>query len=1798
MAKRIAPVELTGGEGFDFEDKVAAKLLLDLISGIRSFGAEFGAIVQLDWQSRDVRWLLDDLVVTGQGASGPDFAAMSIKSYRQLTSRGFPQNFVQAAWEQWLHTESDAFREGRDLLCLCTGELAGSVETAWQDMLRESIRTDPSRMASRLTTSAASQVEKAIFDSLQCPLLLRERGRSDAIATAKLLRHIRVLHFDFQTSPSADEAMAIKLCQESLVSGDAREAERLWMELRSISADRRTAGGSLSLSQLAAQIRRSFRLRAHPDHKADWDRLALLTEESMAIIRTDTAGCLSVLRGDAVAAVQERLETARFLVLTGDSGCGKSALAKRVALSRHRGGLVVWFDRDTFSGGSLLAIEEQLGLRNRLESLMSSSSATQGLLVLDGIDRMSPAVIRAVGTLLGNLAIHTVECPWQVLATSQLGAWEDIGAQVAEAGVPRSALETLEVPDLAPAEIREVLRLFPALWSAALGPDVLSLLGNPKILDWVAHEAAKPSGILRGWAGLADVIEWVWGRWVGADERRHARERVLMRLAEAEADVLASGIPLNQLEVSEAEVIGSLESLYLLTVRDARVRFTHDLLGDWARLRVLVGEQVSSVDRLTPLAGNPRWHRAIRLYAVRLLEAKSGDTSLWRALVAQSTDDEVPAAQVARDVLLESVIFAANAEALLERVWPILAEDQGRLLNRLLMRFLHVATVPDPRIPELAENQEMASRLMALMRVPYWPYWLPFLRFLHRHSDVVSKVAIKLAAEVCGLWLRVMPRALASGQPLPLRPEAAQVLLELGREVQGLKAEELHFHDDEDEKIYEQVLYAAFDLPDEVSALALELCRRRDEAPEITAMAEEHRRRMVEDLRARLEASPELKEQHARLATERPFFHSGPLRQPWPDGPSLQVDTAFQNACLNTKALGPLIEMRPDVAREVLLALCIEQPTPDDEYLHERLLEHFDTEPWIEGSPPMYFRGPFLDFLHLRPEQGLEAVLRLVNFATERWQPWERRCRQQYDKPSQVFSVTVHLPDGPAEWLGDMRVYGWYRNRLLDANAVASALMALEKWLYEELEQGNNIDRWIDTIAKRSRSVAFAGVLSAVGRKEPRLLEGALRWLLGVWQIYDWELQLLADDQVWRIDMMTWSREGERIFNAVRDWQVLPHREQSLRHLAVRLLFANPKMAELFDAVRARWTDELGTRENRDSLELLIARFDPSNYRLVPVDEHRFSLQLEWPEHLRARTAQALQESTDAQLLIYFPSVCRSIVDGEKALQQEELPRFWDELQRIAKIEAPADLQTHSPVENSVCGGIAVLLARHAGWLRSDQARKEWCLERVNAILEQPPQPPELEVAESVTTTRWDCFLGDIAIALLAASPADPAARPLVAQSLASYYYAVTKITLRAAFRERGELGDDFIRMQNFVVLWAGLRAIHQTLERFRCDVRRWGRLYELLLSGFVNRTIPAELLDWDAVGARVRARVERVEQSARRGRAEAMHHEGDPRASPASEEDGGGGTQASRRRQRQTRALPVFDVQVLEHGFAWVPALSAARGPMERQQWIKLTKNLLGITLAMVELDDDSDAEIEGTPYDFDRWAFGRVVSLLPQLRADEHPDSFWAPILDLGSRAHYWVESFLGYWFLEGQRLAGSATAFVRCWRPMIEHALSSPEWDRNSGRSTFRVAEMWLELMGLSSNGISGEEFAGPLGGLLPLYERWAHQWLALPRAATSFAAFLSQPAARRLLLPGIRWLSAGVSSFEEYDWHHFDGKSACVTALRTCWERHRNALQTDAELRNAFLRLLTLLVRRQEPAALELHDVVARAINTGA
>jgi hypothetical protein len=1252
IVKKKAPVQVTGGAGFRYENSVAARFLLDLLGGTNALGVDFGRITRIDWQARDVGWLADDLVIACKPSRGDRTAALSIKSSQQVTRAGFPGDFVKIAWAQWLGIKTERkLRDSNDTIVLVTGSLAHDVKDAWSNFLHDALPTAPERMVARLSQFAAddgsqsSAIHRALFESFSCPKELQSNSDTGNVVAIQLMCRVRLLHLDYEAAPSWDHARALADCQPLLRSGDAAEAEGLWGRLIGIADAKRPAGGSIDLPQLLAELRGEFEFRDHPDYRGDAEVLERLSRDLMADVRNQIAGLPALPRVSDRARVQDYLDQHRACLLVGESGCGKSALAKEIGRARYR--RVVWIAENTLDYDTAAEFERGIVISHPLVEILTVLTEPC-VVVFDGIERYSPRALRLASRFMQDLLADAGPQHVHVLVTAQFEAAEWLIRRFIEFGVPPSLHTATPIDRPSEDDVQPLVASIAELTWTSLRPEFRPLLTNLKVLDWVVAAARSGTAVNDpSFIGLTYLIDALWDRWIKGDSDGLGRSRVLMHLGILEGDTLATGVPRMRFEVSEQPTLGALAASDLVRLRDERVRFAHDLLGDWARMRVLVGEQSFASPASRDRGNLPRWHRAIRLYGQRLLEQSVDGSERWQRTIADLGDDS-PTGSVIRDLFLESLFLATNAIALLERSWSALCADGARLLNRMLNRFLFVATLPDPRIAALIQGETDGAQFEHLFRVPYWPYWGPLLMVLHAHRADVVRLAPHNAAKICSLWLKTMPAELTPGQPMPWRQEAAELAVAIGREIQALNAEGNYFSNGHDKLAYEAVLCAATELPDEVAALCLELAERRDMNPGIRRRVDETHERRREERRQYLAAHPE--RQRAPPPPSWPFQ----LRDPWPDGPRARVDSDFQEACLDTGAFSALVRAKPDAALEVLLAVCIEEPQHED--YSNRPMRECGVAHWHAGDPPLFCRGPFLQFVRQAPEEGLSFILRLVNFATQRFAGDE--------------SLSIAVGGETRVWCGDGRVFRWHHDWPLSNGAVIHcSLMALERWLYEQIDRGENIDHWLARILSESESLAFAGLLFDIGKRLPTLFAGVLKPLLRNWVLLDWDRQVTTLRQHDTGAMGYWGLETATIIELGRQWYAMPHRRNLLIYLNGGIIdtrMGDEEHWPFFEELRADWTAKLDAQGGEpERLRLLIERFNPANYTFEVRDGKRVPIGFQWPEAIERRNAEDLRRIGAETTVMNLPQRCRDRLNAAQPLPPDQITQLWQYLKSI-----------------------------------------------------------------------------------------------------------------------------------------------------------------------------------------------------------------------------------------------------------------------------------------------------------------------------------------------------------------------------------------------------------------------------------------------------------------------------------------------------------------------------------------------------
>ena len=747
-------------------------------------------------------------------------------------------------------------------------------------------------------------------------------------------------------------------------------------------------------------------------------------------------------------------------------------------------------------------------------------------------------------------------------------------------------------------------------------------------------------------------------------------------------------------------------------------------------------------------------------------------------------------------------------------------------------------------------------------------------------------------------------------------------------------------------------------------------------------------------------------------------------------------------------------------------------------------------------------------------------------------------------------------------------------------------LMAVERWLYEKIDRGEEVDPWINRILRESESLAFAGLLFDVGKYRPTLFAGVMRPLLHNWLFLDWDRQIATLRRSGGSDPMgLWTYQPRAMIELGRAWYRMPHRQDMLLYIGggiVETLVANEAERLFLAQLRSEWVCDLNGEETPEGLRLLSERLNPDNYTFETRDGKRVAASFDWSEAIKQKNQEDLQRIATDQTITSLPFQMRQLLDSDERFSPNQLPQFWEFVQGIEDL-SPRLARDGDPlhrIEDLLCGAIAVLIVKHHDWLAADLERMAWCRSKLESAVGQPPAPLRFDSEGADGDRTWDSFAGEAGVALLAQDRSDPLARRLVAASVLSFHYSTTSRTLIRASQRREQLGEDFDRMLCLAVLWAGQRPALGLAKRGRTDTdaeddhARKGPL----IKEFVEARLPTELPDILELGAQAEREIEAVRARQFPEMARMRHRESSTRR-PGSEVE------------TLHRGRLSVDTRILSAAFAWLDLASAR--PDERAKWLGLVRSLLGVTLSLIpRITDPRRQRTEDHPDEFDAWVYGVVARAIPSLTAAEDHRTLWQPILDLGSPAHDWVERFFWEWFTVGVRAAQSPKQFTRIWSAMIEYALQSPAWDPAANRSyDLDDAVFWLLGLGTNINKI-GEmrEYSAALAGMEELFARLAERWLKKSKLVSGFLYWVTQPAADGLLTSAIRWFAPVVPTFDSYDWRHDGLEENLISFLRACWERKREQISAYPDLEREFRALLTTAVSRGSHAAIALRDHV--------
>lgn len=1357
----------SGDGGGIFENEVVAYFLSCMLAGKPVLGDSAGIITKVSCQQRNNGWLLDDLVLKTRSGVEEHNWAFSIKSNPQFSQTGAPKDFVDVVWQQYL-SGSPPFRRTVDYLGIVVSGLSSQVSQVAGQVHRLVRSMSAKDLENNLDGNPnwPAKPKRRFIESFRCPTGLDAAVSNTETLVGDVLARVFIREMEFSGAGQRAYSEALSNCRDALRSRNLEDAALLWQSLLQVAARLRPQEGSISLDgtdvpRLFEELRASHALERYPYHAADWAILESSSRRLAESIPESLAGTLVLRRQAETAELAKRVEDGTFIAVVGESGTGKTVLAKRFAETGGRNAVLL-------DAGELDSGDWQLRVASRLryplEDLLGAAERADCLLVVDGLERLhSPDGFRTLASLFR--AAERASKAWTVIVTCQAGSWKAVLDRLGQANWGAGPWSIVQLGDLAEEDILSVARQLPQLRGVLAQPRLHSILRKIKVLAIFANQLSEGRSLpdTASWVGEADVLEWYWSTVVRRGADATARSQVLQKIGLRQADDSRYELAGRHFESSELRLIQEMTVEGICSEKDERVGFAHDLIGDWSRQRILLSEGLHLPKFLAARPTSPLWSQAVRLHGVHNLE-QNGITG-WKRLYdqLQAIGGTCP---LATEPLLDSLFMAKSSEAVLSEALALLQADGGMLLRAFLGRFLHFGTIPNVGDSGLGDAQSIGLGSLDSFRLPIRAYWLPVLRFLARNADVAVGAACTQVARVADIWLRSTPLN------APMRREAAELALAVNAAVYSSGgAARAYVRDDLNELVWRATLAGIAEKPEEVAELARAACGRGvhvmphpDSLPDWFDMAA------------------------------------------WP-GPFVCPASGFRKVCLETDALAPMMAFRPELAEELILACSIDEPPRFDPMDVNSPLDTIELglAHGIDWNPPFYTRGPFLRFLRESPEHGQRVICRLADFACE----WMVR-RDEGEGP---YNLEIFIGGSEQKYIHTPNSFCWYTGVCGGPDGVVSALMALEQWGHQQTESGEMNEAILLSLLTEARSTPVVGVVTSIAKRNPQLLAGALRPLLALPEL------LIADSSVaatfefssrflgWDYHTPAWLLEH------VRKWHSMRKATPTLELVATGLMLGSEEMATFFADARLAWRERFQDSDGEMPLQIenLVVRFSRQNWFPFIDDKGRRGMELRIPPDVTARRSGGQEELDRLFDWQYFPHRCR------KALSANPESLFADpslllEKLRTFTLESPPQGLEHRGFSSvdAVLGGVAVLVDRHWDWLASNPEHLAWCSKQLDDCLNAPPSEPSYHGGSRIIAAEgwtWEVFAAHVAARFWMKAPSLRANRKRLSRLLVDEHPAVVETIFSVLANELDLESPDLNRLQAIAIRWAVAKA-------------------------------------------------------------------------------------------------------------------------------------------------------------------------------------------------------------------------------------------------------------------------------------------------------------------------------------------------------------------------------------------------------
>ena len=1007
-----------------------------------------------------------------------------------------------------------------------------------------------------------------------------------------------------------------------------------------------------------------------------------------------------IIRQGALGDIWTALPDNQCILVTGPAGSGKSALAIEAAEKFAKPESVFCFHSEELAHPHLDAALQAGGLRDlNAEEWSDSLPFEPRVLLIESLERL----LQSTGSreaLAQLLRIVVADRRWRVIVTCR----DYLADHVRDAWTTPAGWNLVRVPLLEVSELNEAIpdSGIPDLWLKQSA--VRDALRNLKWLDLTIRAAQRITGATptSSWATLADWRNFVWRQLLNSEIDPRGQE-LLVRIGIQRATSGLTWVTVDSTSLAVAEQLKVQGILRKNDIFPDRYRPEHDMLEDWALLFHVRREFADHASRPAELFVRFGSHlmvrRAFRQFLGELLESDKSSEGV--SFISQGFA-ETSCAKEWREEVVIALLGSSCALEALRQTQEFWTDTSGEGL-RMLCHLLRIAY----REKQKAEAEPER---------PFGPGWSALMTFIHEQGNVFLRKHTRAVVALLLDWRYAVTQDCATPQGLAAAASLVESLWQIATE--GDDRFEKYWGDDDRHHMTVDANRLCWLVATVAGALGSKFFR------DVYSVAfEEHRE-------PRLVARTEKKRQCEDLVEFLVSDHAG-----W-----------------------VVARTHPQIAIRMCLKAYGLRKKPAELRLGE-YQQHRNCGLWSgshDFSPPSALRGPFLELLRFHPKLGEAFILKLVNEAARRWaegvapeDPWE-----------QVFGVVIKINGESLTQIADQGWWRCYRGWSPYPRVVECALMALEKWLLEDVG-GRDVEHLQDTLLRlitRSNNVAITAVAAAVGGVNWWRCGKIAAVLLESWAPLELDRHHDIDDRT----LSGWGGWPEKHSIYVKERQesnALPHRQEQLENFILKAQFG-PGRSEIWpvlDMLKKELT-EIPPEQVTDAMQtarLILHRIDSRNLRAKRRDDKPNAILLQSappPPDLQQHLDETGKQMEANWLPMDMQMWASQMIEPMGSFQPQ--PQRWREM--LDKARALPAMQIE-PDRMSVFGYVptmvaAVCLRDFFAELNEDELA--WCIAQVTGTLRQQADLTQWKDGNLLTAWQGECAAAHACGNLCATRPA------------------------------------------------------------------------------------------------------------------------------------------------------------------------------------------------------------------------------------------------------------------------------------------------------------------------------------------------------------------------------------------------------------------------------------------------------------